>query len=123
MKVNAQLEKVLNQIKTYPSVIAIYLFGSFAKGSQNPISDIDIAVIIEEKDRDAETEIGCLYSDYFDVVLFHKLPLYIQFEVFSSGRELFVRDEGRLQEIKEKVLMDYLENSWLYRRIESEVLG
>ena len=40
-----------------------------------------------------------------DLVLFHRLPLHIQYEVFKYGKELFVRDEDYLLELKLPVLI------------------
>jgi len=120
--INEGLEKVLEDLKAHPKVIAIYLFGSYAKGCAKPLSDIDVAVIIDKPDPATEAELGSLYSEKLDVVLFHRLPLYIQFEVFRYGKELFVRDADKLFEIRLSVLRGYLEHSWLYRRMEKEVL-
>ncbi|MGQ4873316.1 MAG: type VII toxin-antitoxin system MntA family adenylyltransferase antitoxin [Promethearchaeia archaeon] len=116
------LEDLIKKIKEHPKVIAIILFGSYAKGQNKPISDIDIAVILKNPNFDDEAEIGSLYSDKIDLVLFHRLPLHIQYEVFKWGKELFVRDENSLLEIKTRVLRDYLETRWLYKRIANGIL-
>ena len=116
------LEDLIKKIKEHPKVIAIILFGSYAKGQNKPISDIDIAVILKNPNFDDEAEIGSLYSDKIDLVLFHRLPLHIQYEVFKWGKELFVRDEDSLLEIKTRVLRDYLETRWLYKRIANGIL-
>jgi hypothetical protein len=113
---------VLEQIKLHPSVLAIYLFGSYTKNKTKPISDIDIAVILDNPTKDTEADIGSLYSEKIDIALFHRLPLYIQFEVFKYGQEIFNRDEKKLLRIKRKVLNEYLDTSWLYKRIVSKVL-
>ncbi len=123
MELNHSLSKIIETIKTHPNVIAIYFFGSHVKGEATPLSDIDIAVILENPNPESEAEIGSLASPQIDVVLFHRLPLYIKFEVFRHGRELFVRDEERLLEIKLEVMREYLDTSPMYRRISSEVLG
>ena len=117
-----KIKKIMEQIKRCPEVIAVYLFGSYAKDTRKPISDIDIAVILENSNAEIEAEIGSLYSPEIDVVLFHRLPLHIQFEVLKYGRELFCRDEALLLEIKMRVLRDYLDTQWLYKRIAQEVL-
>lgn len=117
------LEEIIKEIKKNPKVSAIYLFGSSAKGEEKPISDIDIAVIIKDPDIETEAEIGSLYSDYIDVVLFHRLPLHIQFEVFKYGKEIFVRDADYMFELKLRVMREYLETSWLYKRIKADLLG
>jgi hypothetical protein len=113
---------VLEQIKLHPNVLAIYLFGSYAKSKANPISDIDIAVILDNPTKEIEADIGSLYSEKIDLVLFHRLPLYIRFEVFKYGQEIFNRDEKKLLEIKRKVLGEYLDTSWLYKNIVLKVL-
>ncbi|MBS7250099.1 MAG: nucleotidyltransferase domain-containing protein [Candidatus Freyarchaeota archaeon] len=117
-----KLENLINQMKAYPKVVAIFLFGSQVKGAEKPLSDIDVAVILKEPDAEIEAEIGSMYSEELDVVLFHCLPLHIQFEVLKYGREIFCRDENFLLNIKRTVLRDYLETSWLYQRIARDVL-
>jgi hypothetical protein len=63
-----------------------------------------------------------MYSPSFDVVLFHRLPLHIQFEVLKYGKEIFCRDEKNLLEIKRRVLREYIEMSDMYERIKKRVL-
>ena len=121
-RIRDKLERLLKQIEAYPEVVAIFLFGSHVRGTNKPLSDVDIAVILKEPDSRIEAEIGSMYSEELDVVLFHRLPLHIQFEVLKYGREIFCRDEALLLDIKRIVLRNYLENSWLYRRIASDVL-
>jgi hypothetical protein len=116
------LKKIVEQIKTCSKAIAVFLFGSYAKDTEKPLSDVDIAVILKEASPEAEAEVGSLYSQEIDVVLFHRLPLHIQFEVLKYGKELFCRNDECLIEIKMKVLRDYLDTQWLYRRITQGVL-
>ncbi|MBE8540154.1 nucleotidyltransferase domain-containing protein [Geoglobus acetivorans] len=123
MELNRILPEIIETIKTHPDVIAIYLFGSQAKGDQTPLSDVDIAVILENPTPESEADIGSMATQEIDIVLFHRLPLHIKFEVFRHGRELFVRDEEKLAEIRFRVMREYLDTLPMYRRISSEVLG
>ncbi|MBO8179729.1 MAG: nucleotidyltransferase domain-containing protein [Archaeoglobus sp.] len=123
MELNHKLSKIIETIKAHPDVIATYLFGSHAKGEATPLSDIDIAVIMENSTPESEAEIGSLASSQIDVVLFHRLPLHIKHEVFKYGREIFVRNEEKLLEIKLEVMREYLDTHRMYRQISSEVLG
>jgi len=123
MELNEKISKIIEVIKSHPNVIAIYLFGSHAKGEATPLSDIDIAVILENPTPESEADIGSLSSPEIDVVLFHRLPLHIKYEVFKYGREIFVRDEEKLLEIKLKVMREYLDTVRMYKMISSEVLG
>ncbi|HCO39563.1 MAG TPA: nucleotidyltransferase domain-containing protein [Aquificaceae bacterium] len=121
-KMNKELQKIIEEVKNHPKVVAIYLFGSYARGEEKPLSDIDIAVILKDPDKKDEADIGSLYSEKIDLVLFHRLPLHIQYEVFKYGKELFVRDEDYLLELKLAVLRKYLEYSRVYNYMQSEVL-
>ncbi|MBO8183774.1 MAG: nucleotidyltransferase domain-containing protein [Archaeoglobus sp.] len=123
MELGQNIVKIIESIKNHPDVIAIYLFGSYAKGEQTPMSDVDIAVILGNLNPENEAEVGSLISPEIDVVLFHRLPLHIKFEIFRYGKELFVRDEGKLVEIKLEVMREYLDTYRMYKRISSEVLG
>ncbi|MFN3567630.1 MAG: type VII toxin-antitoxin system MntA family adenylyltransferase antitoxin [Caldimicrobium sp.] len=116
------LEEVIEKIKQYPQTLAIILFGSFARGEAKEMSDADIAVVIEKPDKHIEAEIGSMNSPFLDVVLFHRLPLHIQFEVLKYGKEVFCRDEKAFLEIKFKVLRDYLEMSPMYERFKKRIL-
>ncbi len=123
MELNEKISKVIEIIKSHPNVVAIYLFGSHAKGEATPLSDIDIAVILENPTPESEADIGSLSSPEIDVVLFHRLPLHIKYEVFKYGKEIFVRNEEKLLEIKLKVTREYLDTVRMYKMISSEVLG
>ncbi len=123
MELNKKISKIIEVIKSHPNVIAIYLFGSHAKGEATPLSDIDIAVILENPTSESEADIGSLSSPEIDVVLFHRLPLHIKYEVFKYGKEIFVRDEEKLLEIKLKIMREYLDTARMYKMISSEVLG
>lgn len=115
------LEKIIKIIKENHKVMAIYLFGSYATGKEKPISDVDIAVILKDPSKEDEAEIGSLYSDKIDLVLFHRLPVYIQYEVFKYGKKIFVRDEEYVLDVKLKVLREYLEYVRMYEYFKKEV--
>jgi len=115
-----EISRVVEELKRYHEVKAIILFGSYAKGKVKPLSDVDIAVLLE--DSDLEAEITSFSSNVLDVVNFSRLPLYIQFEVLKHGKTLFVRDEEFLTRIKMEVLRDYLEMSYLYERMSERIL-
>lgn len=118
-----EINKIANDLKKYPKVISIILFGSYIIKKMKPLSDIDIAVIIKDPDKNIEAEISSFSSKIFDVVLFHKLPLYIQFEVLKYGEPIFVRDQEYFSQIKRNVLGEYLEMAYLYERMSKRILA
>lgn len=95
------VQRIVAEIREHPKVVAIFLFGSWARGEQMPISDVDIAVLLDNPDKSDEADIGSMYSPTVDVVLFHRLPdtygqvfdvLYrqgvIPFEAAGAGKRL-----------------------------------
>jgi hypothetical protein len=48
--------------------------------------------------------------------------LHIQFEIFKNGKELFVKDEDYLLELKLTVIRNYLDYSRTLNFIASEIL-
>jgi len=116
------LNQIIEKIKSIKEVVAIVVFGSYAEGKVKEMSDIDIAVIVQNADKYIEADIGSMYSPKFDVVLFHRLPLHIQYEVLKNGNVIFCRNEEEFFEIKRNVLREYLEMSAMYERIKRRVL-
>lgn len=116
-----EIKGVLETLKKYDSVMSVILFGSYAKNKAKPLSDIDIAVML--KDESTEAEISSFSSNVMDVSPFHRLPLYIQFEVLKYGKVLFSRDENYFMDVKKKVLGRYLEMSSLYERMSRRMLA
>ncbi|MDK2781964.1 MAG: uncharacterized protein PWR13_992 [Archaeoglobi archaeon] len=62
MKPNEKISKIIEIIKSHPKVIAIYLFDSHAKGNAKYLSNIDIALMIENPIQESEADIGSLSS-------------------------------------------------------------
>jgi len=115
-------QRLVKDLEKHPKVIAAVLFGSCARKEQTPLSDIDIAVFLEDPTPDDEADIGSMYSDSIDLVLFHRLPLYIQFEVLKDGKEIFVKDRQVFNEIALKTLMNYHEMERFFKELQTEVM-
>lgn len=116
------LKKLIDDLKRKEEVSGVYLFGSYANNSEKPLSDIDIAVILKDINPEIEADIGSMYSSDIDLVLFHRLPLHIKFEVFKNGKELFIKDENYILNLKLSVLREYLDTVHMYENIKKEIL-
>ena len=117
----AHLKKLIKRLKSERSVIAIYLFGSHARGTDKPQSDVDICVITRGDEHDA-AEIGSAYSKDIDLALLKDLPLPMKFRVFREGRELFVSDSKQLARIKSGIIKEYLDYAPVLNRLSASVL-
>lgn len=102
------IKKLMDDLKRKEEVSGIYLFSSYVNNSEKPLLDIDIAVILKDLNSEIEFDIGNMYSSDIDLVLFHKLPLYIKFDFFKNEKELFIKDEDYILDLKLFVLREYL---------------
>ena len=86
-----------------PDVLAVILFGSQARGTAGPESDVDVCLVLEAG-APARLEMSHKRLDYvagsdLDIKIFQQLPLYIRSRVLKEGRVLSVRDEDRLYDL------------------------
>jgi len=100
-------------------VVAAYLFGSQAKGTAGPLSDVDVAYLLDEKLSSKEMEARndelyraiavCLKTDHVSVVCLNEAPLRIRQAVISTGKVLYSSDERKRTEFTETTMRDYMD--------------
>ncbi len=115
------VDHVLSLLKKNPKVMAAILFGSRARGSASLLSDTDLAVVLKDPTPEDEAEVGSLYSSQIDLALFHRLTPYVQYEVLKEGKVLFVRDREYLTRVIWRTIHNFLEYSWMYRRVKEKI--
>jgi len=100
------IKKIIKKISDNKNVKAVYLFGSYAKNNVKPMSDIDLCIFGNIKERD-KRKIAAYSSDNLDISFFDELPIYIKFRIFKEGKPLIIRDEEYLEIIKLITLKQY----------------
>jgi len=95
----------------YPSVAAVYLFGSFGTEHEHPFSDIDLGVIFAPEGMSLQEEMSMeaclsvlLARDRIDLVNLNKAPLKLQYRAIAEGELIF---EGNY-----KAHSDFLERTY-----------
>ena len=93
-----RLRLLAQEFERDSSVIALYLFGSFARGEEGPLSDIDVAVLadrsmLSQRVGDPVVEyLGrinrVLGTDEVSFVLLNEAPLVLRYEVIRGGQVL-----------------------------------
>jgi len=102
------IPKIAKEIGKINGVKAVYLFGSYARGEQGPLSDIDLCVIGDLSKKEKYKALGWS-SDNLDIVFFDMLPVYIKIRVFKEGKPLFVKNEEGIRRLALKTLAEYLD--------------
>lgn len=122
---NEKLESIIKDISKLSYVKAIFIFGSFVKGNATKDSDIDIAVLTNKIDSNKKFEIMGYGSKLFDISVFSRLPLIIQFRVLKEGKLIFSRNQKDIYNLKVEIFKRYLDYSSFinnfYRRIIKNV--
>lgn len=98
------LEGILRTyFQTRPEVHIAYLFGSQATGKTTPLSDVDIAVLVDLSVLSSSTPYGykaeiaadlikVLKTNQVDLVLLNEAPPFLLHRILKSGRCLCARD-------------------------------
>ncbi len=125
MDVDAIVARCVETLQGIPSIRFAYLFGSLARGTALPFSDVDIAVYVDEF-ADVVTMrldlyerlVDCLGSDRVDVVVLNTAPLTLKARVVRCNRilvDLYPSDRHAFESL---VLREYYD----FSRVEEAIL-
>ncbi len=104
--------QIIEIIKEYfirkPEVVAVYLFGSYAKGAQHHTSDIDIGILVEENQRASASEKRMGYMTHLSLklkkdvhpVILNSASEALTRQVFLKGECILVKDARALSRFK-----------------------
>lgn len=96
----------VNSLKNKKSIIALIVFGSYARGDYTNNSDLDICIITNKFINNADFDYPDR-EDGFDVHFFYSLPLDIQFKVFSEGKVVLVNDKKKYDIVRKRIIREY----------------
>jgi len=91
-----------------------YCFGSQVEGSLGPLSDLDVAVLLDPTvdGRRMQAEVAhevsqALQMNRVDVVLLHRAPIELAYAIIAHGEVLYQRDVATRVEYEADVLSRY----------------
>ncbi len=102
-----------------PRVDAVYGFGSRIRGTAGPMSDIDLAVLLNreikliEELRLRAAVVEALQRDDVDLVRLNHAPPLLRYEVVATGRRLFARDDDAADRFEARCVREYLDTHHL----------
>lgn len=112
------IKKIQQYFATQKDVVAVYLYGAFAKGVTHPKSDIDLGVLFDGK-ISSYSRLGQIYAglpdlkiepDVRDLNLSHS-PVYLLNVI--QGRLIYTRDEGKRIDFEVAVMRQFFDTQKL----------
>lgn len=118
-------QELTNFFRTVDNVDLAYLFGSMITGHANELSDVDIAVMLDEnlskKDMlyvqlDLISELSrVLKSNKIDLVVLNDAPLLLKYNIIKNGHVL-TSDETKRVAFETGVMTRYLDERYYIKR-------
>ena len=112
------MSKAVDYLQSCDDVLFAYLFGSLAKGSVVPLSDVDIAVYLSEKKDFSEKKVEILGSlndiletDEIDLVILNTAPLSLEMKILENKTVLVDKDTFFRHRYESIVIRKYLDFS------------
>ena len=118
--IDSALKSCLGKILSGYTVIAAYLFGSVASGRTTPLSDVDIALLVDEAQfqKSERLKFELIVEEQIaqhcgigrcDVRVINDAPVIIRGEVITNGILLFCMDEDARVEFETRTLAEYFD--------------
>lgn len=130
-----KIDEVKKFIEKQDQIRFAYLFGSHARGGEGPLSDVDIAVYLDEKLNESErfdlrlrligdisAILGIREPDKLDVIVINDAPLNLNQEIIKNGKILVIKDFEKMVEVESRILSKYLDRIYYERRGLNEFL-
>jgi len=130
--ITGQDKRVVEFLSTQEHVKLAYLFGSVAEGKEGKLSDVDLAVFLDEslskKERfNLQLKLisgltSILKTDRIDLIIMNDAPLSVNYEIIKANHPLLVRDGGKKIDFEHGILSGYLDRRYYEKRWAAEFL-
>ena len=99
-----------------PGVVFAYLFGGAATGRLRPLSDVDVAVYLDETVDPAEARLDTLHAvtahlatDEVDLVILNTAPTSVAGRILQSRRVIYDREPFRRHRFESRTLRGFFD--------------
>ncbi len=116
MAVGAVRAALVETLATESRVVAAYLFGSLARGTAGPLSDIDVGLLVSDG---SEGEAACartmdalcrrLRTSRVDIVSLADAPVPLRYRVVRDGLLVACRDAASVERFVAETVLHYLD--------------
>lgn len=124
------VKRLTSVLKKYPITVA-YIFGSVATDKAGHLSDIDIAILIDNKISKSErfdirlrmsSKLSSLLNKKVDLVVLNDLPVQISYEIIKNGKVVLCTDKALKVDMEHDILSRYLDRRYYDKRHAEIVL-
>jgi len=107
-------EALRRVISKHPNIILAYLFGSQVQGDIGPLSDIDIALLLDHADETGmirsnlrASMTAAIDQERVDVVFLNRAPMELAYAIVVGGELIYERDAYTRVEYEAKIMSLY----------------
>jgi predicted nucleotidyltransferase len=117
--VSDELERAAACLARDPRVLAVYGFGSQARGEAGPRSDVDVAVLLDRNlSLGDELRLRAqvtreLQRDDIDLVVLEQAPPLLRYEITAAARRLYARDGEAADRFEERAAQECFDTAHL----------
>ncbi|MBD3160450.1 MAG: nucleotidyltransferase [Candidatus Lokiarchaeota archaeon] len=124
------ISRVKSTLESDQKIQAIYLFGSHATNTVNPMSDIDIAVLLDEEMVQDMVEIywkllrrisDALHTDRLDLVILNESEPALKFNVIKDGILVYDRDSVARVRFERRTINEYLDMQYIWKYYDAQL--
>ena len=119
-----RLPEAVNYLKSRCFVQFAYLFGSMASGRPGPLSDVDIAVYLDEVAVNPDTKLEILgkmmdifETDQIDLIVLNQASLPLKMNVIRSRRVIEDKNPFARHLFESKIMREYFDFSFVEKNI------
>lgn len=120
-------QKIVDYFQSRREVIAVYLFGSYARGKERVMSDVDIGILLDESDPDVyrtkKVEYGVdlarILRKDIDPVILNRAGLVLLRQIFSKGKCILIHDARKLARHRMVLFAKIADFGYYRRRMQS----
>ncbi len=126
------MEQVEKFLENQDAVVLSYLFGSVALQRAGKLSDVDLAVYLDDSlnsyERfDLELELlsdlgDIIGTDRVDLVVMNDAPISLNFEIIKANHPLFIRDNDLKVDFEHYIMSRYLDRQFYNLRWADDLL-
>jgi len=117
-----ELERILEKARKDKDVLAVILFGSYARKRTLPLSDIDVCLMLKPKRLSSlfisnkKLEYLSMVSSKYDIQIFQQLPVFIRVRILKEGKFLLNKDYDSMFRVAISSIKEFelFKNHYLY---------